>query len=94
MDFCDAIANLFVSLLKCGQMSSASAAIVLSALKQNTLRKTLPAHIAAGIGAYGTAVALYRRWIARGHEVTFVRDTNLVLQTTPRNAAVLKAGPH
>jgi hypothetical protein len=22
-----------------------------------------------------TAVALYRRWIARGHEVTFVRDT-------------------
>ena len=51
-------------------------------------------HIAAGIGAYGTAISLYRRWIARGHEVTFARDTHLVLQTTPRNAAVLKAEPH
>jgi hypothetical protein len=50
-------------------------------------------HIAAGIGAYGTAVALYRRWIARGHEVTFARDTHLVLQTTPRNATVLKPEP-
>ncbi|HEY6414189.1 MAG TPA: TrbI/VirB10 family protein [Edaphobacter sp.] len=51
-------------------------------------------HVAAGIGAYGTAVSLYRRLIARGHEVTFVRDTHIVLQTTPRNAAVLKADPH
>jgi hypothetical protein len=48
------------------------------------------AKISAGIGAYGTAVAIYRRWIARGREVTFARDTRLVLQTTPRTAAVLK----
>ena len=48
------------------------------------------AKISAGIGAYGTAVAIYRRWIARGREVTFAQDTRLVLQTTPRKAAVLK----
>ena len=50
-------------------------------------------NIAAGIGAYGTAVSLYRRWIARGKEVTFAKDTRLVLQTTPRTAAVLKPDP-
>jgi len=47
-------------------------------------------NIAVGIGAYGAAISLYRRWIAHGHEVTFARDTRLVLQTTPRTAAVLK----
>ena len=46
--------------------------------------------VAAGIGYYGAATSFYRRWIARGREVTFARDTRLVLQTTPRNAAVLK----
>jgi hypothetical protein len=51
-------------------------------------------NVAAGIGAYGAAVSLYRRWIAHGHEVTFARDTRLVLQTTPRTAAVLKPQPH
>ncbi len=50
--------------------------------------------IAAGIGFYGAATAFYRRWIARGHEVTFARDTRLVIQTTPRNTAVLKPEPH
>jgi len=47
-------------------------------------------NFAAGIGAYGTAVAIYRRWIARGHDVSFVRDTRIVLQATPRSTAVLK----
>jgi hypothetical protein len=48
------------------------------------------AKISTGIGAYGTAVSIYRRWIARGREVTFAHDTRLVLQTTPRTATVLK----
>ena len=52
------------------------------------------AKISTGIGAYGTAVSLYRRWIARGKEVTFAKDTRLVLQTTPRSSAVLKPEPH
>jgi len=51
-------------------------------------------NVAAGIGFYGAAVSLYRRWIAHGHEVTFARDTRLVLQTTPRTAAVLKPASH
>lgn len=47
-------------------------------------------YIATGIGAYGTAVSLYRRWIASGHQVSFPRDTRLVLQTTARKSTVLK----
>jgi hypothetical protein len=50
-------------------------------------------NVAAGIGAYGTAVSLYRRWIARGKDVTFVKDTRLVLQTTPRSSTILKPEP-
>lgn len=46
--------------------------------------------VAASIGYYGAATSFYRRWIARGREVTFAKDTRLVLQTTPRSAAVLK----
>lgn len=51
------------------------------------------AKAAAGIGFYGAATAFYRRWIARGREVTFAKDTRLVLQTTPRSTAVLKPEP-
>jgi hypothetical protein len=51
------------------------------------------AKVASGIGFYGAATAFYRRWIARGHEVTFAKDTRLVIQTTPRSAAVLKPEP-
>lgn len=51
------------------------------------------AKISAGIGAYGTAVSLYRRWFARGREVTFARDTRLVLQTTPRYSTLLHTDP-
>jgi hypothetical protein len=48
------------------------------------------ANLATAIGAYGTAVSIYRRWIARGKEVTFARDTRIVLEATPRGSAVLK----
>lgn len=48
------------------------------------------ANLATGIGSYGTAVSIYRRWIARGKEVTFVRDTRIVVEATPRESAVLK----
>lgn len=51
------------------------------------------ANVAAGFGAYGTALALYNRWIKRGTDVTFARDTRIVLQTTPRHAPVLTAQP-
>lgn len=48
-------------------------------------------NVAAGIGAYGTAASLYRRWIAHGHDVTFARDTRLVIEAMPRNASVLRS---
>jgi len=48
------------------------------------------AKVSAGVGAYGTAVSLYRRWIAHGNEVTFVKDTRLALEATPRNASILR----
>lgn len=47
-------------------------------------------YLASGIGAYGTALSLYRRWIASGHQVAFPRDTRIVLQARVRRAAVLK----
>jgi hypothetical protein len=50
-------------------------------------------NIAAGIGYYGAALSIYERWIKRGREVTFARDTRLVLQTTPRHATTLHADP-
>jgi hypothetical protein len=46
-------------------------------------------NIAAGIGYYGAAISIYERWIKRGHDVTFARDTRVVLQTTPRSSTVL-----
>lgn len=48
------------------------------------------AKFAAGIGAYGSALAIYRRWIAHGKDVTFARDTRIVVEATPRGSAVLK----
>jgi hypothetical protein len=46
-------------------------------------------NLAAGIGYYGAAISIYERWIKRGHDVSFARDTRLVLQTTPRNSVML-----
>lgn len=48
------------------------------------------ANISAGFGAYGAALSLYNRWIKRGGEVTFARDTRIVVQTTARRSQVLK----
>jgi hypothetical protein len=50
-------------------------------------------NIAAGIGYYGAAISIYERWIKRGRDVSFARDTRLVLQTTPRHSAVLHPDP-
>jgi len=46
-------------------------------------------NIAAGIGYYGAAISIYERWIKRGREVSFARDTRLVLQTRPRSSVVI-----
>jgi hypothetical protein len=43
-------------------------------------------NIAAGIGYYGAAISIYERWIEPGREVTFARDTRLVLQIRPRHS--------
>jgi hypothetical protein len=48
------------------------------------------ANVAAGFGAYGAALSLYNRWIKRGGEVNFARDTRIVVQTTARRSQVLK----
>ena len=50
-------------------------------------------NIAAGIGYYGAALSIYERWIKRGREVTFARDTRLVLQTTPHHSTTLHVDP-
>jgi hypothetical protein len=38
-------------------------------------------NIAASIGYYGAAISIYERWIKRGRDVSFARDTRLVPQT-------------
>jgi hypothetical protein len=44
---------------------------------------------AAGIGYWGTAVAVYYRWIAPGKKITFARDTRIVVQTVARHSAAM-----
>jgi len=48
------------------------------------------ANVAAGIGYYGAARAVYARWIARGQKIDFAKDTRIVVETTPRRAAPIK----
>lgn len=48
------------------------------------------ANISTGFGAYGAALSLYNRWIKRGRDVTFAKDTRIVVQTTARRSQVLK----
>ena len=48
-------------------------------------------NVAAGIGFYGTAISIWNRWIKRGAETTFVRDTRVIVQTSPRRSAPLPA---
>lgn len=52
------------------------------------------AKVSAGIGAYGTAVSLYRRWIAHGNDVAFAKNTRIVIEATPRGSSVLKPQTH
>lgn len=49
-------------------------------------------NVAAGIGYYGSAIAIWNRWIKRGEETTLRHDTRLVLQTTARRSAPLSQG--
>jgi hypothetical protein len=47
-------------------------------------------NVAAGIGYWGAARAVYARWIARGQKITFAKDTRIVVETTARRSAPLK----
>lgn len=47
------------------------------------------ANVAAGIGFYGAAISIYERIFRRGKEVTFAKDTRVVLQTTPRRSGAM-----
>jgi len=47
-------------------------------------------HFAVGVGAYGAAVSVYRRWIQHGRDVVFAKNTRIVLEATPRSSTVLK----
>ncbi len=49
-------------------------------------------NVAAGIGYYGTAVAVWNRWIKRGTETTLRKDTRLVVQTTARRSTPMRSG--
>ena len=47
-------------------------------------------NVAAGIGFYGAALAFYDRWLARGHDVIFVKDTRIEVTTTPNRSTVIE----
>ncbi|HZC43714.1 MAG TPA: hypothetical protein VE195_06035 [Acidobacteriaceae bacterium] len=40
-------------------------------------------NVAAGIGIYGAALSFYDLWLARGHNVVFVKNTRVEITTTP-----------
>lgn len=50
-------------------------------------------YFAAGLGYYGSALAIWNRWIKRGDDTTLRRDTRIVVQTTARRSAPLKVSP-
>ena len=43
-------------------------------------------NVAAGIGYYGTALSVWNRWVKRGSEVSFAKQTRLVLRTSMRRS--------
>lgn len=49
------------------------------------------ASFASGIGFYGTALAVWNRWLKRGDETTWRHDTRIVVQVTPRRSSPLRA---
>ena len=40
--------------------------------------------LAAGIGFYGTAVSVYRRWIRRSSDISFAKDTRIDVEISLR----------
>jgi hypothetical protein len=50
-------------------------------------------NLAAGIGYYGAARAVYYRWIAHGQKIDFAKNTRIVVETTPRRSAPIKSDP-
>ncbi len=53
----------------------------------------ISSNAAAGIGYYGTARAVYYRWIAKGQKIDFAKNTRIVVETTPRKSAPMKSAP-
>lgn len=51
-------------------------------------------NVASGIGYYGTALSVYNRWIKRGEEISFARDTRILVETTARRSTPLRTSPH
>lgn len=45
-------------------------------------------NVAAGIGIYGAALSFYDLWLARGHDVVFVKDTRIEITTTPTRSPI------
>jgi hypothetical protein len=45
-------------------------------------------NVAAGIGIYGAALSFYDLWLARGHDVVFVKNTRIEVTTTPSRSAL------
>jgi hypothetical protein len=40
-------------------------------------------YLSAGIGFYAAALSFYERWVARGHDVVFRKDTRIEVTTLP-----------
>jgi len=49
-------------------------------------------NVAAGIGLYGAALAFYDLWLARGHDVVFVKNTRIEVTTTPARSPLSAPG--
>jgi hypothetical protein len=47
-------------------------------------------YVAAGIGYWGAARAVYSRWIGHGQKIAFAKDTRIVVETTPRRSAPMR----
>lgn len=50
-------------------------------------------YFAASLGYYGSALAIWNRWIKRGADTTLRHDTRMVVQTTARRSAPMHATP-
>jgi len=49
--------------------------------------------VAAGIGFYGTALTVYDRWIAKGKDVVFVKDTRLEITANSSRGSLVPSPP-